>query len=147
MALIVVDVNLLLYSYDPGAPLHREAKAWLESSLSGNFTVGIPFLAITAFLRISTNDQLPRTSLRMADAMEAVDQLLTSPSVRVLHTDEAHWKVLKQVLSDSGVTGRTLTDAQFAAFAIQYKATLCSTDKHFARFPGLKWKNPLKDMY
>jgi toxin-antitoxin system PIN domain toxin len=144
LALIVVDANLLLYSYDPDAPLHRQAKAWLESVMSGRDTVGIPFLAITAFLRINTNTRLPRTSMRMAAALEAIDQLLSSPTAQVLHTDAPHWEVLRQVLSESGVVGRNVSDAQFAAFAIQYNATLFSTDKHFARFPGLKWKNPLK---
>jgi predicted nucleic acid-binding protein len=28
--------------------------------------------------------------------------------------------------------------------AIEYASTLYSTDRDFARFPGLKWKNPLE---
>jgi predicted nucleic acid-binding protein len=31
-----------------------------------------------------------------------------------------------------------------AAHAMEHNATLCSADSDFARFPGLRWENPLK---
>jgi predicted nucleic acid-binding protein len=35
-------------------------------------------------------------------------------------------------------------DAAIAALAIEHGATLCTTDRDFARFTGLKWRNPLQ---
>lgn len=35
-----------------------------------------------------------------------------------------------------------VTDAHLAALAIEHGCELASTDADFARFPGLKWKNP-----
>jgi predicted nucleic acid-binding protein len=35
------------------------------------------------------------------------------------------------------------SDAHLAALALEHGAQLCSTDRDFARFPGLRWINPL----
>jgi predicted nucleic acid-binding protein len=44
--------------------------------------------------------------------------------------------------SDSGQTWTT--DAYLAALAIEHGAELCSTDRDFSRFAGLRWANPLE---
>jgi predicted nucleic acid-binding protein len=43
-----------------------------------------------------------------------------------------------------GVLGNLVPDAHLAALAIEHGLTLCSTDGDFARFPGLRWINPLQ---
>jgi predicted nucleic acid-binding protein len=35
-------------------------------------------------------------------------------------------------------------DAHLAALSIEHGLTLCSTDGDFARFPGVRWENPLR---
>jgi uncharacterized protein len=40
-------------------------------------------------------------------------------------------------------TGPLISDAVLAALAIEHGAALASTDRDFARFPGLRWVNPL----
>lgn len=40
-------------------------------------------------------------------------------------------------------TGSLVSDAHLAALAIEHGLTLCSTDADFARFPHLRWENPL----
>ena len=39
--------------------------------------------------------------------------------------------------------GPLVMDAALAAIAIEHGATLCTTDRDFARFPELHWTNPL----
>lgn len=41
------------------------------------------------------------------------------------------------------MTSRLVSDAHLAALAMEHGLTLCSTDGDFARFPGLRWENPL----
>lgn len=36
-----------------------------------------------------------------------------------------------------------ITDAHLAALVIEYQAELASTDTDFARFPALRWFNPI----
>lgn len=42
-----------------------------------------------------------------------------------------------------GSAGNLTTDAHLAALAIEHQAELHSSDADFARFPGLRWRNPL----
>ena len=46
---------------------------------------------------------------------------------------------------DIGAGGGLVTDAHLAALAIEHGALLCSTDRDFGRFPGLRWADPLVD--
>jgi predicted nucleic acid-binding protein len=48
---IVLDANILLYAYGSASPLHKEARTWLEKTLSGTEPAGLPGKSITAFIR------------------------------------------------------------------------------------------------
>ena len=142
---MIVDANLLIYAFDKGDTEHRSARRWLEGVLASDDVLAVPLLAIAALLRASTHHSLDHLTERMEDALGFVDDLMAAPNVRVLHTDPAHWTELKHVLDESGVMGRSITDAQFAALALQHDGTFYTTDKHFRRFPRLRWINPLQD--
>jgi len=43
---------------------------------------------------------------------------------------------------ESQARGPLVTDAQLAALTIEYGGILRTTDRDFARFPGLRWINP-----
>jgi predicted nucleic acid-binding protein len=51
--------------------------------------------------------------------------------------------VYGQLSSQLSVTGNLVPDAMLAALAIEHGLELWSTDTDFARFPGLRWRNPL----
>ncbi|MDA3939670.1 MAG: PIN domain-containing protein [Spirochaetia bacterium] len=55
---------------------------------------------------------------------------------------EGHWDLVEKLLTEAGTAGNLTTDAHLAALAIQRDCTVFSTDTDFARFPGLKWKQP-----
>ena len=141
--MILVDANLLLYAYDAASPRHAEAREWLETALSGVAPVCLPWQTIAAFLRIVTNPKLPGARFTPEEACRLVDQWLEQPNVRLLSAGENHWPLLRQVVIEGQARGPLITDAQLAALAIEYGAVLHTTDRDFARFPGLRWVNPL----
>ncbi len=47
------------------------------------------------------------------------------------------------LLRDGQATGPLVMDAVIAAIALEHGATVCTTDRDFSRFPGVKWTNPL----
>jgi uncharacterized protein len=139
---IVLDVNILFYSYSTTSPEHEKAKNCVEKLFSGTDLVGLPWQTITAFLRISTNPRLP--GARPADeAVQEVESWLSQPNVRIVTAGEDHWRVLRQVMFDGQAFGPLVSDAQIAALTIENGAVLYSSDRDFARFPGLRWVNPL----
>ena len=141
--MIVPDANLLLYAYDSSSDLHPSAGRWLRAILSGTDTVGLSWLSIGAFLRIVTNSRLGGNKLAMNLAIEIVDEWLGMRAVRLIVPGEGHWAVLKEMLIAGRVQGPCTTDAQLAALTIEHGAILHTADRDFARFPGLRWVNPL----
>ncbi|MDQ2641975.1 MAG: PIN domain-containing protein [Pseudomonadota bacterium] len=142
--MILVDANLLLYAYHQQAAQHQQARAWLEAALSGTEIVRFPSLSIWAFLRITTNPRVFAKPMSAAEAGAAVSSWLAQPIVTVLEPGERHWEILGQLMREGQVKGPLVMDAVIAALAIEHGATLHTTDRDFARFPGLKWCNPLR---
>ena len=58
--MIVPDLNLPLYAYDPSSAQHKAARVWWEQLLSGTATVGLPWIVALGFIRISTNPRVYR---------------------------------------------------------------------------------------
>lgn len=140
--MIVLDANILFYSYSTASPEHQKAKDCVEQLFSGTETVGLPWQTIAAFLRISTNPRLPGAR-PATEAAHEVEAWLSQPSVRIVTPGEDHWRVLRQLMFEGQAFGPLVSDAQIAALAIENGAVLYSSDRDFARFPGLRWMNPL----
>jgi toxin-antitoxin system PIN domain toxin len=141
--LIVPDANLLLYAYNLVAPQHTIARNWLESTLSGNELVLFPWPVLSAFLRISTSSHAFHQPLSIEEAIETVNAWMGQRNaIAALPTDN-HWLVLSKLLKEGNVRGAMTTDAEIAAYAVEHGATLYTCDRGFARFPDLKFINPL----
>jgi hypothetical protein len=63
--------------------------------------------------------------------------------VEILNPGERHLEILDRLLGATGAAGNLTTDAHLAALAIEHQCELYSNDADFARFPGLRWRNPL----
>ena len=141
--MIVVDANLLIYSYDLDSAHHKKSLSWLEELLSGVEAVGLPWQSVSAFLRVITNRRLPGTRVTLEQAVQVVDEWLQQPNVQVLVPADQHWSVLRHMILEGRASGPLVSDAEIAAITIEQGAVLHTTDRDFARFPGLRWKNPL----
>lgn len=143
--MILVDANLLLYAYDSSSPRHAPAKRWLEATLSGDEQVRIPLASALAFLRIGTHPSVFQRPLPPADAVDIVAAWLARPGVELAHPTSEHWPTLGPVARDGQARGALMTDAHLAALTIEHGGVLCTTDRDFARFEGLKFRNPLTE--
>jgi toxin-antitoxin system PIN domain toxin len=141
---ILLDANLLLYAYHAKSPQHAPARKWLEESLSGSEPVGLCWQTVLAFVRISTNHRVFERPLAAAEAGAIVSAWLALPVVVMLAPGERYWGILNGLLTSAQVAGPLVTDAALAALAIEHGTTLCTTDRDFSRFPGLKTLNPLE---
>src|SRR5712671_4372415 len=103
--MIVLDANLLIYAVNEDAPLHRKARSWLESVLSGPQTVGFPWNALLAFLRLTTRPGLFRQPLSAEIAFDIVASWLDQRSVTIVHPGPRHFRVLRELLVPAGMGG------------------------------------------
>lgn len=142
--MIVPDVNLLVHAYNSDSSRHEGAKAWLEDLLSGTQTVGLAWVVLLGFIRITTHRRVVARPLDVKTAVSYVRSWLAQPYTIVVEPTPRHAEILFGLLSDLGAAGNLTTDAHLAALAIEHQAEVCSTDTEFARFPGLRWRDPLR---
>lgn len=142
--MILVDANLLLYAYHPRADQHAKSKAWLETALSGPDLVRFAWLTLWAFLRIATHPRVFERPLSTSEAEKAISSWLAQPVAGNLEPGERHWDILRGLVDDGQAVGPLVMDAVLAAIALEHGATVCTTDRDFSRFPGIKWTNPLE---
>jgi toxin-antitoxin system PIN domain toxin len=140
---ILVDANLLLYAYDASSNRHEPARRWWEEQLSRPEPVRIAWSSLVAFVRIGTHVRVFEQPLTAEEACTAVETWLDRPMVDVAEPGPRHWEILRGLLVGSQASGNLVTDAHLAALAIEHGMVLMSTDRDFARFAGLAWKDPL----
>ena len=140
--MILVDANVLLYTYDPRSEHHERCRSWVEKAFSGEEPVCMAWVTILAFIRISTNPRIFEASLSAQEAIAIVSSWLARPAVSILEAGEQCWEILRALLVEAQVTGPLVMDAFLAALALENGATLVTTDRDFSRFPTLKLGNP-----
>lgn len=138
----VVDADILLYAVNSSSPRHRSSRRWLEEALNGHEPVHLTWLALLAFIRIATLPSFSARPLTLAEALEVVDDWLAAPAAAVAHPTANHASVLAKLLNESGISGNLTNDAHLAAIALEHGTAVCTFDKSFGRFAGLKVVRP-----
>lgn len=141
----IPDLNLLIYAVDRRSSEHERALSWWNGTLSGSETVGLAWSVLLGFVRLTTNARVVRAPLAADVALDHVDRWLSHPITTVVDPTLRHAAVLRDLLGASGTAGNLVVDAHLAALAIEHGAELCSADRDFGRFGGLRWSNPLSD--
>lgn len=140
--MILIDANLLIYAHVRSVPQHAAAHDWLDKRLNGPAPVGLPWPSVLAFLRLITNPRIFEQPASMFAAWQQAKSWLAREPVWIPQPGERHAEILADLL-EANVYGNLVPDAHLAALAIEHGLILCSTDGDFARFPGLRWENPI----
>lgn len=140
----IVDLNVLLYAVNSDAAPHRRVRAWWDAAVNDEETIGLPWVVLLGFLRLTTNPRIFPRPLAMDAAAEKVDTWLAQDNIRIVLEKDGHWESLKTLLRQSGTAGNLTTDAHLAALALTHDAVLVSCDTDFTRFNGLRRENPLR---
>ena len=142
--MILLEANLLLYAHNTSSKEHRATVSWIEEILGRRVPIGLSWDTILAFLRVSTTPRIFGEPLDVDAAAEIVSDWLRRPNVSIVSPTEQHWEIFSKLLPRSRVRGSLIMDAHLAALAIEHGATLCTNDRDFARFPGLRVEYPLQ---
>lgn len=138
-----MDANLLLYAYDAASPRHESARRWFEGVMSDEPDVRFGLVTLLAFLRLATDQRVFERPFGPAHAIRVVESWLARPNVSIAYPSERHWSGLADLSEAAKARGPLLMDAHLAALTIEHGASLATTDRDFARFPGLRFKDPL----
>lgn len=141
--MILVDANLLLYAHNDAYREHGMVREWLDRQLNSTARIALPWICLLAFLRISTNPRIHEIPETTDAACTQVERWLSRPNVWTPEPGLHHSSILLQLLRTTGTRGNLTSDAHIAALAIEHGLTICSADADFARFPNVRWMNPL----
>jgi uncharacterized protein len=140
---ILLDANVLIYAYSTSSPHHDAARSWLEAAMAKREEIRLSWFSVAAFIRITTTVRLYTDSYSVEEACDKVDDLLVMSNVAILQPGEQHWAILKRLLVRDQATANLVSDAHQAALAIEHGAAVCTNDRDFTRFEGLKIINPI----
>lgn len=136
------DVNVLISAFRRDTPHHSICRDWLVETVSSEARFGLSPLSLSAVVRITTNPRIFRTPSPIAEAFGFCDDLLALPHCDTVVPGARHWDILRRMCIDTETRGPRVSDAWFAALAIEQGCEWITLDRDFARFPGLKWRAP-----
>lgn len=139
----LVDLTLLLAAVNSRAPMHKAARNWWEAKLNGEEKIGLSWLVILGFIRLTTHPKILPEPLLLADAIALIDGWLARPNVQIVQVTPQHWNILQNMLHAVGHGAALTMDAHLACLGIEHDAEIATADEDFSHFPGLKWSNPL----
>ncbi len=141
--MIVPDLNLLLYAYNPNDSFHNESRDWWESLMNSDEPVYLPATVIFGFLRIATHKRVFSNACTPQEAVSIVESWLDQPNVRIADSDSESLKLSLELIRTGSFGGNLVPDIQIAGIAIRLGATIHSNDTDFRKFDGVKVYNPL----
>jgi hypothetical protein len=141
--MILLDVNVLVYAMREDAERHAEYAVYLRRVLGGAESVGVSDMVLSGAVRILTHRRIFRPPTPMGLAMDFAEFVRESPNVLSVSPGARHWEIFTDLCRATNAVGGLVTDAWFAALAIEQGCEWVSADRDFARFPGLRWHHPL----
>ena len=98
----------------------------------------MPVFVIGEFLRVATHPQAFQPPSTLSQAVDALDQLLASPTARILSPGDRYWRIFQESLLGSGARGNRVFDAQIVAVCREHGVdTILTQDRDFRRFTGI----------
>ena len=140
--MILLDVNVLVDAFREDQPRHPAVRAWIDRVTASDAAFGVPELVMSGFVRVVTHPRVFNEPDDVDDALAFAERLRELPHAVAVTPGERHWSIFARLCRATRATGNTVPDAYIAAMAIESGGELITADRGFARFPGLRWREP-----
>lgn len=141
---ILPDVNVLVHAFRADAPRHAEYQEWLRASFSAREPVGLSELVLSGVVRVLTHPRVFAPPTPLDNALTFTEALRAQTNSVLVHPGPRHWEIFTNLCRAGGAKGNLVPDAYLAALAIEHGCEWITSDRDFARFPGLRWRHPLE---
>jgi hypothetical protein len=140
--MILADVNVLIGAFRRDSPEHATCRPWLDEVILSDASFGVSPLALAALVRITTGRRFFAAPSSLDDAISFCEDLLSQPHSQIVEPRDRHWGIFRRLCIETDTRGPRVTDAWYAALAIEWGCEWISFDRDYARFPGLNWRLP-----
>jgi toxin-antitoxin system PIN domain toxin len=141
--MVLLDVNVLVYAFREAAPEHKSYIRWLEECVGSDQAFGMADLALSGFLRIATHPRIFSPPSPLEPAIRFAEAIKSRPNCVTVAPGSRHWDIFTRLCHSVNAKGNLVSDAYFAALAIESGSEWITTDRDYSRFPGLLWRHPL----
>ena len=136
--MIAVDTNVLIYAHRSETERHAEALQRLRTLAEGDNPWGLPVFCIAEFIRVVTHLRVFAPPSDLRTALDFIDRLLESPSIRLLLPGQTYPSTFRDVCEAAEVRGNLAFDAQIVAACIEHGVhELVTADRDFSRFAAV----------
>jgi toxin-antitoxin system PIN domain toxin len=139
---ILADVNVLVSAFRTDAAQHQVCQAWLLSVVNGDSRYGMSPQVLSSVVRIVTHPEIFRVPSRTTEALRFCQLLLDAPLCTRIRPRENHWAIFVRLCRETGSRGNLVSDAWFAALAIESGCEWITLDGDYRHFQGLKSRAP-----
>ena len=117
-------------------------RAWLLELVNGEPAFAISEQVLTSVIRITTHPRIFREPTALADAITFTESIQQHPNCRVVRSSPQHWSSFVRLCKTTNAKANLITDAWFAALAIESGCTWITTDRDFRASPGSRGSIP-----
>jgi toxin-antitoxin system PIN domain toxin len=143
--MLLPDVNVLVYAHRRDSIRnHAEYADWIRGLATGPEPFALSVLALSGLVRVVTNTRIFTPPSALDEVFGFIAALAQRPTARIVGPGPDHMAIFERLCRDANAAGKLVADAQHAAVAIDHGCTMVSTDSDFDRFPGLRWRHPLR---
>ena len=136
-------MNVLVYAFNTAAQDHERYRAWVKELIAASEPYGVSELVLSGFVRVVTHHRILARPASIEVALAFADALRQQPHAVPIVPGPRHWGIFAGLCRGAGAKGPLVADAYLAALAIESGSEWVTTDRDFARFPGLRWRHPL----
>lgn len=140
--MILPDVNVLLYVFRKNAVNHHRYREWLHAVVDSPSAYGVSPQVLSSFVRVSTHPAIYTQPSQLGEALEFCRLLMEQPHCQLVQPGARHWSIFADLCRRAQAFGNLVQDAWFAALAVEHGCEWITTDRDYARFPGLRWRPP-----
>ena len=141
--MILLDVTVLVHALRTDCPDHERYRDWLEATAAGPQAFGLSDLVLSGVTRVLTHPKVFHPPTPVDRVLDELDRLRALPTCVLVSPGPRHWSIFADLCRRARAAGNLVPDAWFAALAMEHGAEWVTTDRDFARFPGLRWRHPL----
>lgn len=140
--MVLLDVNVLVNAMRKDSSRHEVVRAFVETLRAAPEPFGLSDIVLSGTLRVLTHPRVFSPPTPAALARDYIAALRASPNAVIVSPGARHWGIFISLLEQSGVIGNMVSDAWYAALAIEHGCEWISDDSDFARFAGVRWRRP-----
>ncbi len=140
--MILPDVNILVHAFRSDSPEHVRCRSWLDRLVNGDARYGMAPQILSGMIRVTTHPKVFVKPSSMDEVLRFCNILLAQSRCVVIQPGERHWEIFTRLCAEADARGNLVSDAWFAALAIESGCEWITLDRDYAGFSGLRWRLP-----